>query len=104
MKFKTEQEAFNHYRTASLEEIERRAAEIKHTVATDAAADVPSLNVELAGLQQAKNNLQEKGGERQPAFNPITGMSFPAAPRRTPEDDAFASTEYRRTFFKTLLG
>lgn len=29
MKFKTIAEAFNHYRTATLEEIERRAAEIK---------------------------------------------------------------------------
>ncbi len=30
MKFKTIAEAFNHYRTSTLEEIERRAAEIKH--------------------------------------------------------------------------
>ena len=40
MKFKTIAEAFNHYRTSTLEEIERRAAEIKNIVATDATADV----------------------------------------------------------------
>ena len=33
MKFKTIAEAFNHYRTSTLEEIERRAAEIKNIVA-----------------------------------------------------------------------
>ena len=32
MKFKTIAEAFNHYRTSTLEEIERRAAEIKNTI------------------------------------------------------------------------
>ena len=43
MKFKTIAEAFNHYRTSTLEEIERRAAEIKNIVATDATADVDAL-------------------------------------------------------------
>lgn len=47
MKFKTIAEAFNHYRTSTLEEIERRAAEIKNIVATDATADVDALNIEL---------------------------------------------------------
>ena len=34
MKFKTIAEAFNYYRNATLEEIERRAAEIKGTIET----------------------------------------------------------------------
>ena len=54
MKFRTIAEAFNHYRTSTLEEIERRAAEIKNIVATDATADVDALNIELEGLSQAK--------------------------------------------------
>ena len=54
MKFKTIAEAFNHYRTSTLEEIERRAAEIKNTISTDAGADVDALNIELDGLAQAK--------------------------------------------------
>ena len=58
MKFKTIAEAFNHYRTSTLEEIERRAAEIKNIVATDATADVDALNIELEGLSQAKQNVQ----------------------------------------------
>ena len=52
MKFKTIAEAFNHYRTSTLEEIECRAAEIKNIVATDATADVDALNIELEGLPQ----------------------------------------------------
>ena len=58
MKFKTIAEAFNHYRTSTLEEIERRAAEIKNTISTDAGADVDALNIELDGLAQAKEEHQ----------------------------------------------
>ena len=58
MKFNTSAEAFNHYRTSTLEEIECRAAEIKNIVATDATADVDALNIELEGLSQAKQNVQ----------------------------------------------
>ena len=67
MKFKTIAEAFNHYRTSTLEEIERRAAEIKNIVATDATADVDALNIELEGLSQAKQNVQSRaaGGQQQ---------------------------------------
>ena len=66
MKLKTIAEAFNHYRTSTLEEIERRAAEIKNIVATDATADVDALNIELEGLSQAKQNVQSRaaGGQQ----------------------------------------
>ena len=60
MKFKTIAEAFSHYRTSTLEEIECRAAEIKNIVATDATADVDALNIELEGLSQAKQNVQSR--------------------------------------------
>lgn len=60
MKFKTIAEAFNHYRNATLEEIERRAAEIKGTIETDAEADITTLNIELSGLKQAKENIQQQ--------------------------------------------
>lgn len=108
MKFKTIQEAFNHYRTASLEEIERRAAEIKGTIETDAGADVTSLNIEISGLQQAKENLQERQYNKEDIrslFNPITGMSFnvPASSDAL-TGDVLASPEYRSAFFKSLLG
>ena len=55
--FKTVQEAFNHYRNASLEEIETRAAQIKGTIDNDPNADVTTLNIEIEGLNQAKQNI-----------------------------------------------
>lgn len=109
MKFKTIAEAFNHYRAAALEEIERRAAEIKGTIETDPEADITTLNVELSGLRQAKENLASRqadsGDSMRSAFNPITGkdmnsgLSVEAA-----AGDVFASAEYRSAFFKKLLG
>mgnify|MGYP000801235102 CR=1 FL=1 len=110
MKFKTIAEAFNHYRTATLEEIERRAAEIRNTIQTDAEADIDALNIELGGLAQAKENISgtPAGGEQRGAgFNPITGgaMSFErGASREATEGDVLNSPEYRSAFFKSLLG
>lgn len=108
MKFKTVAEAFNHYRTATIEEIERRAAEIKGIIERDADADITTLNIELSGLAQAKGNAQQTAGDNQRSgFNPITGagMSFE---RRTSheatEGDVLNSPEYRSAFFKSLLG
>lgn len=60
MKFKTVAEAFNYWNQKTLQEIETRAAEIKGQIETDPAADVTSLNIEIAGLQQAKTNIQDK--------------------------------------------
>ena len=67
MKFKTIAEAFNYYRNATLEEIERRAAEIKGTIETDAEADITTLNIELSGLAQAKENIQQRRDTESPA-------------------------------------
>ena len=114
MKFNNVQDAFNHYRTASLEEIERRAAEIKGTIETDPQADIVALNIEIAGLQQAKENAKQKkeqqagqtgDPEQRGAFNPITGMTFETrASYEATTGDVFASAEYRSAFFKSLLG
>lgn len=109
MNFKTVSEAFNHYRTATLEEIERRAAEIKGIIETDVEADITTLNIELTGLAQAKANAQQNAGNgnQRSAFNPITGagMSFERrASYEATEGDVLNSPEYRSAFFKTLLG
>ena len=108
MKFKTIAEAFNHYRTSTLEEIERRAAEIKNIVATDATADVDALNIELEGLSQAKQNVQSRAaGGQQNSFNPVAGagMAFERrASYEATEGDVFNSAEYRSAFMKRLLG
>ena len=105
MTFKTIQEAFNHYRAVSVEQIEARAVEIKSIVEKDAAADVDSLNIELAGLSQAKANILEKRNDPGGAFNPITGMSFETSSSTgAVSGDVVASPEYRSAFYKTLLG
>lgn len=103
--FKTVQEAFNHYRNASLEEIETRAAQIKGTIDNDPNADVTKLNIEIEGLNQAKQNIQDKNNEatEQRSFNPITNMNF-TRQNEVPKENIFGSNEYRSAFFKTMLG
>ncbi|WP_454313395.1 phage major capsid protein [Staphylococcus hominis] len=105
MMFKTVQEAFNHYRNSSLEEIEKRAAQIKGTIDNDPNADVTKLNIEIEGLNQAKQNIQDKsnGTTEQRSFNPITNMNF-TRQNEVPKENIFGSNEYRSAFFKTMLG
>ncbi|PEY30463.1 phage major capsid protein [Bacillus cereus] len=111
MNFTSVQEAFNHYRNVSLEEIETRAAQIKGIIDTDPEADIMSINFEIEGLNQAKKNIQEKqtgnkgDGEmtQRNQFNPITGMNFNQG-QQVPTENIFESTEYRNAFYKTMLG
>ncbi|HBR27916.1 MAG TPA: phage major capsid protein [Firmicutes bacterium] len=108
MKFKSVAEAFNYYRNFNLEDIEKRAAQIKGTIDNDPEADITTLNIEIEGLKQAKENIQDKekdeeGQANQRGFNPITGMNFNQG-QRVPEGDIFASAEYRSAFYKTMLG
>ena len=60
MNFKTVVEAFNYWNGKTVKEIEQRAQEIKGTIETDPNVDIKSLNIELTGLSQAKENVQEK--------------------------------------------
>lgn len=106
--FNTVQEAFNHYRNSSLEEIETRAAQIKGTIDNDPNADVTKLNIEIEGLNQAKQNIQDKAqpikdDTEQRSFNPITNMNF-TRQNEVPKENIFGSNEYRSAFFKTMLG
>ena len=105
MKFKTVAEAFNHYMNSSIQDIEKRAKEIKRVVETDPNADIESLNIELEGLKQAKANIEQRSQKPAQQFNPITGASFETgASYEAREGDVFASPEYRSAFFKNLLG
>ena len=112
MNFKTIAEAFNHYRAATLEEIERRAGEIKGIIEKDAQADVEALNIELGGLKQAKENIisrQQQAGSggtiTRGAFDPIAGKVLKdEISTEAVAGDVFASPEYRSAFFKSLLG
>ena len=106
MEFKTVADAFNYYRGATLEQIEARAVAIKNIIDTDPNADIDSLNIEIGGLQQAKQNAKEKQQEQRTVFNPITGVIFdnPATQPPATGDDLFSSVEYRNAFYKTMLG
>ena len=101
MKFKSIAEAFNYYRNHSVEDIQKRAAEINNLINTDPNIDIESLNFELEGLKQAKQNIEERS-QQSSQFNPITGINFET--KEVPKADIFGSTEYRSAFFKTMLG
>lgn len=108
--FNTVQEAFNHYRNASLEDIETRAREIKGQIDTDPDTNVTKLNVEIEGLNQAKANIKDKENQQveqnnteQRSYNPITGAQL-RGQQEINKDNVFGSNEYRSAFFKTMLG
>src|SRR5699024_7227528 len=98
---------FNHYRNATLEEIETRAAQIKGTIDSDPNADITTLNIEIEGLNEAKENIQDKQGDdemnQRGQFNPITGTNFNQG-QNIPTENVFESAEYRSAFYKTMLG
>ena len=108
MKFKNVAEAFNYYNGKSVAEIEKRAQEVKGMIETDPNVDITSLNIELTGLAQAKENAQEKEAQAQPearSFNPVTGASFKdGASAEAVKGDVYASAEYRSAFYKSLMG
>ncbi|EZI38319.1 phage major capsid protein [Staphylococcus haemolyticus] len=108
--FDTVQEAFNHYRNASLEDIETRAREIKGEIDTDPETNVTKLNIEIEGLNQAKANIKDKENQQveqnnteQRSYNPITGTQL-RGQHEVPTENIFGSNEYRSAFFKTMLG
>lgn len=108
--FKTVAEAFNYYRNLSVENIEKRAQEVKGIIQTDPDCDIKSLNIELTGLAQAKANAQEKEKDAQAepearSFNPVTGATFKdGASVEAVKGDVYASAEYRSAFYKSLMG
>lgn len=103
MKFKTIAEAFNHYRTMSVEDMEKRAKEINDLIDTDASADLEALNIELKGIKEARENAEMRASAAQ-TYNFITGMHTGRPSFEATEGDIVASPEYRSAFFKRLLG
>ncbi|KAA8674459.1 phage major capsid protein [Clostridium sp. HV4-5-A1G] len=104
MKFATVQEAFNYYNSKDIEEIEKRAAEIGKLIDGNENADIQSLNIELDGLKQAKENIIEKRSKSNKGFNPVTGMEFNKGVDIPEGTDLFKTKEYRSAFFKEMLG
>lgn len=110
MNFKTVAEAFNYWNGKTVKEIEQRAQEIKGTIETDPNVDIKSLNIELTGLAQAKENAQDKEKEagtdtEARSFNFVTGSTFKdGASMEAVKGDVYASAEYRSAFYKSLMG
>lgn len=108
MEFATIAEAFNHYRSHTLEQIESRAKEIGTLIDRDPEAKIEKLNIELDGLKEARANIEQRSAARDKVagWTPITGASRDfAVTDRMPEDvDVFSAPEYRTAFFKNLLG
>lgn len=102
MTFKNIAEAFNFYKDKSVQEIEKRAAEIEQEIAKNPAADMAAFNIELDGLKQAKDNIEERS-QKQQNFAPLTGIKPDGKKAEVPEN-VFDRKEYRSGFFKTLLG
>lgn len=102
MKFKTVAEAFNHYRTMDVADMEKRAKEIDTIITTDANADIEALNIELRGIKEARENAELRNDMGQ-TLNLITGT------KKEPEAKTFGAdvldtAEYRSAFYKSLLG
>ena len=109
--FKTIADAYNHYKTMTIEQIEARAAEIKNTIETDANADVAALNIEAEGMEKAAaekrdaNQGANGSGVEFRGFNFLGGATFQGkASKEATEGDVFASVEYRNAFYKQLMG
>lgn len=102
MKFKTVAEAFNHYRTMDVADMEKRAEEIDTLITTDANADIEALNIELRGIKEARENAELRNDMGQ-TLNLITST------KKKPEAKTFGAdvldtAEYRSAFYKSLLG
>lgn len=105
MKFKTVAEAFNHYRTFTNEQLEKRAQEVSGMIETDPDVDITALNIELTGIKQAKDNNMENEARSAGGFNVITGAAAGGAQKKTFTADTVVDTpEYRSAFFKQMLG
>lgn len=100
MKFNTVAEAFNFYRTKTVEEMQTRAAQIAAEIDNNADADVEALNTELKGIKEARDNAESRSAAKRTLSLLETGANAKTFDAET----VYASEEYRSAFFKTLLG
>lgn len=108
MAFNTIADAFNYWNGKPVQEIERRAQELKATIETDPNVDIKQMNIELTGLNQAKDNAADKAkaAQQQQQTDPEArslkpyGMGIEAIDPET----VHGTPEYRSAFFKQLQG
>ena len=101
MKFKTVAEAFNFYRTKTVEEMQTRAAQIATEIENNADADIDALNIELSGIKEARDNAESRSA----AKRTLSVLESMQTERRDAfnADNVFESAEYRSAFMKTML-
>lgn len=101
MKFKTVAEAFNFYRTKTVDEMIKRAAEIGAEIDSNPDADVEALNIELRGIKEARENVETRS-EAKKTLSFFEGMKKPVE-KSFDAETVFDTPEYRSAFFKTML-
>ena len=102
MKFNTVAEAFNYYRTQSVEDMQKRAAAIGAEIDSNADADVEALNIELKGIKEARDNAEARSDVKR-TLSLFEGGDMKPQSKLTAEN-VLESEEYRSAFFKTMLG
>ncbi len=102
MKFNTVAEAFNYYRTQSVDAMQKRAAEIGREIDTNADADVEALNTELKGIKEARDNAEARSDAKKTLSLFESGDMTPQK-RAFDADTIYDTEEYRSAFFKTML-
>jgi len=103
MKFNTVAEAFNYYRTQSVEDMQKRAAEIGKEIDSNADADVEALNIELKGIKEARDNAETRS-EAKKTLSFFEGSDMKPQKRSFDAETVLDTEEYRSAFFKTMLG
>lgn len=102
MKFTTVAEAFNFYRTQSVEAMQKRAADIKNEIDSNADADLDALNIELKGIREARENAETRS-EAAKTFKALDSLDMNAQKSTFNAENVYESDEYRSAFFKTML-
>ncbi len=103
MKFNTVAEAFNYYRTQSVEDMQKRAAAIGAEIDSNADADVEALNIELKGIKEARDNAETRS-EAKKTLSFFEGADMKPQKRSFDAEHVYETEEYRSAFFKSLLG
>ena len=101
MKFKTVAEAFNFYRTKTVEEMQTRAAQIANEIETNENADIDALNIELSGIKEARDNAESRSAAKR-TLSVLESMNTERRDAFNAEN-VFESAEYRSAFYKTML-
>lgn len=112
MAFNTIADAFNAWNGKPLEQIERRAQEIKGTIQTDPDCDIKSLNLELTALNEAADNAKDKAQAAAQAKAPAPAdpaesrslKPFGMGVETIDPETVHGTPEYRSAFFKALQG